>query len=81
MVSQSYALYPQMTVRDHMGLALKRAGVPRCGLALRPGMQSISTPRASACATPEAVSARGLPPLRAHGLACRRAAHYAGVQP
>ena len=29
MVFQSYALYPHLTVRDNMGLALKQAGVPR----------------------------------------------------
>ena len=29
MVFQSYALYPHLTVRDNMGLALKQAGVPK----------------------------------------------------
>ncbi|ABL70556.1 MULTISPECIES: ABC transporter ATP-binding protein [Paracoccus] len=29
MVFQSYALYPHLTVRDNMGLALKQAGTPR----------------------------------------------------
>ena len=29
MVFQSYALYPHLTVRDNMGLALKQAGLPR----------------------------------------------------
>ncbi len=29
MVFQSYALYPHLTVRDNMGLALKQAGVSR----------------------------------------------------
>jgi multiple sugar transport system ATP-binding protein len=32
MVFQSYALYPHLTVRDNMGLALKQAGVPRAGI-------------------------------------------------
>ncbi len=29
MVFQTYALYPQMTVRDNMGFALKLAGMPK----------------------------------------------------
>ncbi|MFN7224198.1 MAG: ABC transporter ATP-binding protein [Paracoccaceae bacterium] len=29
MVFQSYALYPHLTVRDNMGLALKQAGIPK----------------------------------------------------
>jgi multiple sugar transport system ATP-binding protein len=33
MVFQSYALYPHLTVRDNMGLALKQAGVPRAEIA------------------------------------------------
>ncbi len=32
MVFQSYALYPHLTVRDNMGLALKQAGVARAGI-------------------------------------------------
>ncbi|QYK41096.1 MAG: ATP-binding cassette domain-containing protein [Paracoccaceae bacterium] len=34
MVFQSYALYPHLTVRDNMGLALRQAGVPRAEIAL-----------------------------------------------
>jgi multiple sugar transport system ATP-binding protein len=33
MVFQSYALYPHLTVRDNMGLALKQAGVPKAEIA------------------------------------------------
>ena len=33
MVFQSYALYPHLTVRDNMGLALKQAGVPKSEIA------------------------------------------------
>ena len=33
MVFQSYALYPHLTVRDNMGLALKQAGVSRSDIA------------------------------------------------
>ena len=33
MVFQSYALYPHLTVRDNMGLALKQAGIPRAEIA------------------------------------------------
>lgn len=33
MVFQSYALYPHLTVRDNMGLALKQAGVARAEIA------------------------------------------------
>ncbi len=33
MVFQSYALYPHLTVRDNMGLALKQAGTPRAEIA------------------------------------------------
>ena len=33
MVFQSYALYPHLTVRDNMGLALKQAGVSRAEIA------------------------------------------------
>ncbi|KGJ06513.1 carbohydrate ABC transporter ATP-binding protein, CUT1 family (TC 3.A.1.1.-) [Paracoccus halophilus] len=33
MVFQSYALYPHLTVRDNMGLALKQAGKPRAEIA------------------------------------------------
>jgi multiple sugar transport system ATP-binding protein len=33
MVFQSYALYPHLTVRDNMGLALKQAGVDRAQIA------------------------------------------------
>ena len=33
MVFQSYALYPHLTVRDNMGLALKQAGVSRADIA------------------------------------------------
>ena len=32
MVFQSYALYPHLTVRDNMGLALKQAGIPRASI-------------------------------------------------
>ncbi len=32
MVFQSYALYPHLTVRDNMGLALKQAGVSRADI-------------------------------------------------
>ncbi|MFN4154262.1 MAG: ABC transporter ATP-binding protein [Paracoccaceae bacterium] len=32
MVFQSYALYPHLTVRDNMGLALKQAGVPKADI-------------------------------------------------
>ena len=32
MVFQSYALYPHLTVRDNMGLALKQAGVTKAGI-------------------------------------------------
>jgi multiple sugar transport system ATP-binding protein len=32
MVFQSYALYPHLTVRDNMGLALKQAGVDKAGI-------------------------------------------------
>ena len=32
MVFQSYALYPHLSVRDNMGLALKQAGVPRAAI-------------------------------------------------
>ncbi|PKP62819.1 MAG: sugar ABC transporter ATP-binding protein [Alphaproteobacteria bacterium HGW-Alphaproteobacteria-8] len=34
MVFQSYALYPHLTVRDNMGLALKQAGAPKPEIAL-----------------------------------------------
>ncbi|MBU3030008.1 ABC transporter ATP-binding protein [Paracoccus marinaquae] len=33
MVFQSYALYPHLTVRDNMGLALKQAGTPKAEIA------------------------------------------------
>jgi multiple sugar transport system ATP-binding protein len=33
MVFQSYALYPHLTVRDNMGLALKQAGIARSAIA------------------------------------------------
>lgn len=33
MVFQSYALYPHLTVRDNMGLALKQAGTPKAQIA------------------------------------------------
>jgi multiple sugar transport system ATP-binding protein len=33
MVFQTYALYPHLTVRDNMGLALRQAGVPRAEIA------------------------------------------------
>jgi multiple sugar transport system ATP-binding protein len=33
MVFQSYALYPHLSVRDNMGLALKQAGVPKAEIA------------------------------------------------
>ncbi|EYD76691.1 N-Acetyl-D-glucosamine ABC transport system ATP-binding protein [Rubellimicrobium mesophilum DSM 19309] len=33
MVFQTYALYPHLTVRDNMGLALKQAGTPRAEIA------------------------------------------------
>ena len=33
MVFQSYALYPHLTVRDNMGLALKQAGAPKAEIA------------------------------------------------
>jgi len=33
MVFQTYALYPQMTVRDNMGFALKLAGMPKATIA------------------------------------------------
>ncbi|WP_445678965.1 ABC transporter ATP-binding protein [Radicibacter daui] len=35
MVFQSYALYPQMTVRENMGFALKLAGVPKSRIAAK----------------------------------------------
>ncbi|ACS84512.1 ABC transporter ATP-binding protein [Musicola paradisiaca] len=35
MVFQSYALYPQMTVRENMGFALKLAGVPKAQIAVK----------------------------------------------
>ena len=37
MVFQSYALYPHLTVRDNMGLALKQAGVPKADIAQATG--------------------------------------------
>ncbi|RJL05601.1 ABC transporter ATP-binding protein [Paracoccus siganidrum] len=37
MVFQSYALYPHLTVRDNMGLALKQAGTPRAEIAAATG--------------------------------------------
>ena len=37
MVFQSYALYPHLTVRDNMGLALKQAGVPKAEIAQATG--------------------------------------------
>ena len=35
MVFQTYALYPQMTVRDNMGFALKLAGMPKSEIAAK----------------------------------------------
>ncbi len=50
MVFQSYALYPHLTVRDNMGLALKQAGVPKVEIA---------------AATDKAAAMLGLGPLMA----------------
>ncbi|MCV2446648.1 ABC transporter ATP-binding protein [Paracoccus sp. DMF] len=51
MVFQSYALYPHMTVRDNMGLALKQAGTPRAEIAQ-------ATDRAAAMLALDALMAR-----------------------
>ncbi|WP_210530432.1 ABC transporter ATP-binding protein [Rubellimicrobium arenae] len=40
MVFQSYALYPHLTVRDNMGLALRQAGAPRSEIAQAVGRAS-----------------------------------------
>ena len=37
MVFQTYALYPQMTVRENMGFALKLAGMPKAEIAAKVG--------------------------------------------
>jgi multiple sugar transport system ATP-binding protein len=51
MVFQSYALYPHLTVRDNMGLALKQAGESRAGIV-------VATDRAAAMLSLEPLMAR-----------------------
>jgi multiple sugar transport system ATP-binding protein len=81
MVFQNYALYPQLSVAENMGFALKQQGVPKEERRSRAASASASRWDAPSSASPRCTSWTSRSPTSTPSCACRRARRSSSCRP